>query len=35
MQFAGEVFSFEITDNGNELKLTNELGFSKTYKKAN
>lgn len=29
----GEVFSFEIADNGNELTLTNSLGYSKTYKK--
>lgn len=31
----GEVFSFEITDNGNELILTNSLGYSKTYNRAN
>lgn len=31
----GEVFSFEITDNGNELILTNELGYSKTYARTN
>lgn len=30
-----EVFSFEITDNGNKLTLTNELGYSKSYERAN
>ena len=31
----GEVFSFEITDNGNKLTLTNSLGYSKTYTRTN
>lgn len=31
----GEVFSFEITDNGNKLTLTNNLGYSKFYKRSN
>lgn len=31
----GEVFSFKITDNGNELTLTNSLGYSKTYARTN
>jgi len=31
----GEVFSFEITDNGNKLILTNSLGYSKTYARTN
>ena len=31
----GEVFSFEISDNGNKLTLTNELGYSKSYERAN
>ncbi len=31
----GEVFSFEITDKGNKLILTNSLGYSKTYARTN
>ena len=30
----GEVFLYEITDSGNKLTLTNSLGYSKTYKRA-
>lgn len=31
----GEVFSYKITNKGNELILTNSLGNSKTYARAN
>ncbi len=30
-----EVFSFELSNNGNQLILTNSLGYSKTYARAN
>ncbi|MBR5239810.1 MAG: hypothetical protein IKW04_04465 [Clostridia bacterium] len=31
----GEVFSYQITNNGNTLILTSESGYSKTYTRAN
>lgn len=31
----GEVFTYEITNNGNELILTNSLGYSKKYTRTN
>ena len=31
----GEVFSYKITNGGNQLTLTNNLGHSKTYSRAN
>ncbi len=34
-QMYGEVFSYELSDNGNQLTLTNSLGYSKTYTRSN